>query len=326
MTMLAHAEEMIYTAFNRADDADLEAVRAFAPRAVEAGLWVTPTLVMFEGIIEQWGRPEHLDGVFASAEGVDLLPPELAMYWREQNPYFGRDPDDQDWIRQMYRFQRPLVRTLHEAGVPMMTGTDTPQPVMVPGVSLAGEVRQLVAAGLTPHEALEAATATPGAFVAEHVDADARFGQVRPGYRADLVLLDGDPVEDLGVLDRPAGVMARGRWLSRADLDAALDAVRASYDDAGSEPSIALSLDQLRPFEGTYSGEGAPFTLRFEVRGDTLYAVVVESGDGYRMVPESPTRFRVVGVPQDPVVTFVEGGRAEVEMGGTQFTVTRNSP
>jgi imidazolonepropionase-like amidohydrolase len=99
----------------------------------------------------------------------------------------------------------------------MNTGT-------VPGTSAHDELALLVAAGLTPYEALRAATANAAAFLG----AADRVGTVAVGMRGDLVLLDASPLEDVANTRRIAGVMLRGQWLDRAALRRTLEALRDS--------------------------------------------------------------------------------------------------
>ena len=136
------------------------------------------------------------------------------------------DPLDRPRIQDMLDFHTPLIRALQRAGVPMLTGTDAGMAGMVPGFSLADEIAALVDAGLTPRQALSAATENAGRFVREHVDETASFGRVRQGGRADLILLDQNPLDDLDALRRLEGVMVRGRWFDR-------DALERMLADAG---------------------------------------------------------------------------------------------
>ena len=125
----------------------------------------------------------------------------------------------------MYSLQELLVRVFRDAGVPMLAGTDAPATAAaVPGFSMHEELRNMVAAGLTPYEALRAATANP----AEFLGATAEFGTVAVGRRADLILLDGNPLKDIGNTAGLAGVMIRGRWLPRSELQTMLDDLAAA--------------------------------------------------------------------------------------------------
>ena len=101
----------------------------------------------------------------------------------------------------------------------MLAGTDTPLPGIYPGRSLHDELDYLVAAGFSTYEALATATALPGRFIAQSVPGATRFGTIEVGARADLALVDRNPLDDLSTLRSPRGVMAAGRWFERAELD-----------------------------------------------------------------------------------------------------------
>lgn len=121
--------------------------------------------------------------------------------------------------RAKFPYVRRLTRELAAAGVPLFAGTDATLPGLFPGSSLHLELRELVTAGLSPHEALRAATGAPGTFVSRHVPGAPRTGVIEPGARANLVLLAADPLADIGNTERIMGVVVRGRWLSVQELD-----------------------------------------------------------------------------------------------------------
>jgi len=124
-------------------------------------------------------------------------------------------------------YARATVRAMHKAGVPLLAGTDAGGATNVhvfPGFSLADELELLVGCGLTPAEALRTATLNPALYLGE----EATAGTVTAGKRADLVLLDADPLAAIGNVRRIAGVMAHGRWLPRAELDKMLAGVAES--------------------------------------------------------------------------------------------------
>lgn len=117
-----------------------------------------------------------------------------------------------------------LLRALYEADVTILMGTDAPQLYSVPGLSLRRELPLMAAAGISNYDILRSGTVLVGKYFA---DKD-QFGQVAAGQRADLLLLDGNPLDDLSVLYQPAGVMVRGQWLSRATLDSKLAEIAAA--------------------------------------------------------------------------------------------------
>jgi imidazolonepropionase-like amidohydrolase len=114
---------------------------------------------------------------------------------------------------------------MHRASIPFLAGTDTAAGVYVfPGFSLHEELQLFVQAGFTPLEALQCATRNP----AEYLGKLDEMGTVEKGKVADLVLLDANPLDDIANTQRIAGVVAAGRYLSRADLDQLLHSVEAA--------------------------------------------------------------------------------------------------
>jgi len=108
-----------------------------------------------------------------------------------------------------------IVRTFAAAGVPLLAGTDAPMPLVYPGYALHDELEQLVACGLTPALALRAATSGAADLLQRHDS-----GRIAPGARADLVLVEADPLSDIRALRRIHAVVLAGRVFDRAALDA----------------------------------------------------------------------------------------------------------
>jgi imidazolonepropionase-like amidohydrolase len=121
-----------------------------------------------------------------------------------------------DAYTQFGEWARFLTGRMHQRGVPIGAGTDTPIFLSIPGYSLHEELEQLVASGLSPLEALRAATVRPAEFFGIEND----IGTVDPGKRADLVLLDADPLSNITNTRRISGVISKGRFYSPAELAA----------------------------------------------------------------------------------------------------------
>ena len=111
--------------------------------------------------------------------------------------------------------RRALIMELKKAGAGLLLGSDSPQIFNVPGFALHRELEYLVNAGLTPFEALQTGTSNAAAFFA----AEGRYGVIRIGAEADLIVLDANPLEDIRNSKRIHGVMVNGTWLSRGTLD-----------------------------------------------------------------------------------------------------------
>jgi len=112
--------------------------------------------------------------------------------------------------------RRTLVRALYDGNVPLLLGTDSGIDVVAPGASLHDELREFVRAGLRPYAALAAGTVVAAEFLGEMDE----FGAVREGLRADLLLVERNPLEDVGAASEPVGVMVNGDWYTRGALNA----------------------------------------------------------------------------------------------------------
>ena len=113
-------------------------------------------------------------------------------------------------------------------------GTDWPRRSSGPGVALDRGVRVVAEAGMSNYATLRSGTASVGRYVADHLGLDGNFGTVAVGQRADLVLLRKNPLDDLENLTDRVGVMVRGRWTTRAEIDAGLAALAEKH--AGRTP------------------------------------------------------------------------------------------
>jgi hypothetical protein len=117
-----------------------------------------------------------------------------------------------------YEIDRWILTRLHQAGVPLLLGTDSGILAVVPGFSIHEELRILVENGFSPYEALVTGTVNASAVVEKMVGVD-DFGTIEIGKRADLLLMGTNPLEDVSALTDLQGVMAAGRWYSREALD-----------------------------------------------------------------------------------------------------------
>jgi imidazolonepropionase-like amidohydrolase len=118
----------------------------------------------------------------------------------------------------MYAVDVKIVGAMHRAGVPLLAGTDSGNPYVYPGFAIHDELGELVGAGLTPHDALVAATLSP----ARYLGVERSMGTIEVGKVADLVLLGADPLADIANTRTIVAVVSRGEWLDRAALDGML--------------------------------------------------------------------------------------------------------
>nr|WP_232307148.1 amidohydrolase family protein [Sphingomonas sp. Y57] len=204
----------LYTGFAFGTEAKIEALVA---KVKEAGVWNDPTLVVYDHLTNELDREkrQHLPE-------SKYLPPELRDDKLFNQVFDARHRATLEGSRSV---RLAIVKALSDAGAPLLTGTDTPALVVVPGFALHGELKDFVEAGLTPYQALAASTAEP----ARYLDRVGQFGTIVPGASADLVLLAANPLDDINNIDRIEGVMVRGRWYPRREIDARLEAHAAKF-------------------------------------------------------------------------------------------------
>jgi imidazolonepropionase-like amidohydrolase len=193
-----------------ADQIDEEKIAGIAAETAAASVWNVPTQSMVEHRISQTTAAEMREW-----PEMRYVPLATISRWVNAKQQILNDPayDPAIAIRAI-EIRRKLILALHRAGAGLLLGSDAPQVFNVPGFAVHRELEFLVASGLTPYEALRTGTVNPARFFGqEHV-----FGTVETGKEGDLVLLDANPLIDIGNASRIHGVMLRGRWLAREDL------------------------------------------------------------------------------------------------------------
>ncbi len=192
-------------------------------RTREAGVAVVPTMALWETL----QGTADLD-VLTGYPELQYMPPEQVEGWTQSHAERLQNPDlDEAAARQVIDNRMRLLEALHEGGVLILMGSDAPQQFSVPGFSLRHEVERMAEAGMTPYDILKSGTQSVGAYFADKDD----FGTVEAGARADLILLEENPLEDADHLWEQAGVMVRGRWLPADEIQARLQQIAASYDE-----------------------------------------------------------------------------------------------
>ena len=209
--MIAHTEEV---AKHARGDYSAERISYFAARIAGGHVWLTPTLVTTRRILDGFSDQS---GLFSSPEAKYVQHPMQRDIWsfianmNQQIP-----PEHRTKLREDFeKFQRPFTKVFHDKGGQLMTGTDSLLPRLVPGFALHQELQELVDVGLTPYEALRTSTTIPYEYLGESKDA----GTIAVGKRTDLILVEANPLEDVSAAAKIAGVMMRGRWIGRQEID-----------------------------------------------------------------------------------------------------------
>lgn len=195
---------------------DAEIMRA-ADQVRDGSVWFTPSLVSLEN-----GR--HLENSWKRlSPAMEYLPPQCRLTLS----LGGRDTavSPSRWA-----FYKRIVAIMQREKVPMILGTDSMAGDVVPGFSVQQELEYLVEAGLSPFEALRTATRNASEWYV-HPEGGGVFGTITLHERADLVLLDANPLSDIRNAAKIRGVMAQGRWLPQPELQKMLQSLPPAYAD-----------------------------------------------------------------------------------------------
>src|SRR5215468_1298524 len=193
-----------------------ELLAQYVRETVAVRAWNCPTLALqVDGAV-----PEAARRALVQRPEMQLLPPHLRQRMIDDRFYVSMPPEVLEAIRQSVPNELRLLRELWTHGANLMAGTDAPLLMSIPGYSLHRELEVMHEAGLDNFAVLRSATADPARFLNE------KCGMIAPGNRADLLLLDQDPLKDIRHTRAIRGVMLNGRWLDRPALDALVEQLR----------------------------------------------------------------------------------------------------
>jgi imidazolonepropionase-like amidohydrolase len=230
LDLLAHAEAYSWAMFS------FQTNPALIPGAVSltktGAVFVSGTAGIWERIDRVWcNDPAGVAAFFSHPDAQYMHATEIDLHRRgitssRWNPAGCAISGIADY----FEFQRRVLRALRDGGVPLLMGTDSPTVLGAAGFSAHDELLAMERAGLSPPEVLEISTRNGGIFIEERLDATDRFGQITPGYRADLLLLSRNPLQDLNHVEtHRVGVMARGHWRSTEFFGPLLEDIRQQY-------------------------------------------------------------------------------------------------
>jgi len=199
-----------------ADQVVEDRIAEIARKTAAAGTWNVPTQSLFEhrvndvSVADLRNRPE-----------MQYMPASTVEQWvRSKERLLAERDFSAETATRAINVRRQLILALHRAGAGLLLGSDAPQVFNVPGFSLHHELGFLVAAGLTPFEALQTGTTAAAEYLGSNT------GAVAVGREADLILLNANPLRDISNSKRIHGVMLRGSWYSARELEERLSAYR----------------------------------------------------------------------------------------------------
>ena len=190
---------------------------AIVERVRRSGVAMVPTQIL----MDNYANDATGEELTALPEFRYWVPQQVAAWRTTKNNLLAQAAVPREQRHEFIALRRRLIKSLYDGGVPFLLGSDAPQLWNVPGFSAHRELGALVAAGLTPYQALRTGTVDVARFMGE----EGRMGVVRPGARADLLLLDANPLEAIGNSLRINGVVVNGRWIGPDERTRMLEAL-----------------------------------------------------------------------------------------------------
>jgi imidazolonepropionase-like amidohydrolase len=197
--------------------ADESRIPGLARATREAGVAVVPTQKLWEVL------RGHRDPATLAAQAENrYMSQALRDQWLSRATEIYQSRSRESAAREA-ELRQMLLKAMSDEGVMILMGTDAPQVFSVPGFSLYRELPLMVDSGMTPYEVLRTGTVN----VARHFEIEDQAGTVAEGKNADLLLLEANPLEDIGAIEENAGVMIDGRWLAPEMIAEGLEAIAA---------------------------------------------------------------------------------------------------
>ncbi len=188
-----------------------ERMRNIAKTLRKNNTYVVPTIVTLRG------NYFSNDTVFTNDERLKYMSKGTRDYWQEEKEKNLKRFTESDWQnkRTRYAIEKQIIKILWQEKVPILAGTDSDNPYAFPGFSLHGEIALFVEFGMTPMDALRTATINP----VKYLNMTDSLGTIEPGKRADMILLNGNPLTNIANTKNIFGVMINGKLFTSGELD-----------------------------------------------------------------------------------------------------------
>lgn len=199
------------------DIVDQSLIKDLVAKTKSKGVAVVPTQTLYT----RWFSPEDPAKMLQEPE-MKYMPSKTRFAWRQNKErMIGNEEYDETRWQKYIQIRKAILTEMDKQDVIILLGSDAPQVMNVPGFSIHHEMQAMADAGLGILKILKSGTSGPAKFF----DAEGSYGEISVGASADLLLVDNDPLENIENAQSISGVMVRGNWLSRSDIDEKLRSI-----------------------------------------------------------------------------------------------------
>lgn len=203
------------------DYMDENKIKIVAEQTVKANPFCDPTLAFFKNIVGIGRTNEEIK----AQPDFRFYPPKTAEFWLDINTKSRAKYASAERRAKYVALRNKIVKAIYDAGGKILAGSDTPEWLLLYGFSLHRELKALNEAGLSNYATLETTTKNPAEFFGTLKET----GTIEKGKKADLVLLDANPLENISNTEKRSGVMLKGKYYTQAEMNKWLDSIAAEF-------------------------------------------------------------------------------------------------
>lgn len=208
---------------NFTDKLDVTIIPDLVTKTKAAGIWIVPT----QALMERLASPLSSDQIMKDPE-MAYMSPSVRFQWRgAKNQMVGADFNPET-AKQFLAVRQQILKSLYDANINLLLGSDAPQVFNVPGFSIRHETKAMADAGIPNYEILKSGTVNPARFFKQ----EGEFGVIKTGAAAEFILLNANPLDDISNVKMLDGVLVQGRWLSKKIIQEALAKIAKKYEKA----------------------------------------------------------------------------------------------
>lgn len=203
------------------DEIDLNKLPYFVNLTLETNTWIAPTLTLFDRYFGSKPAEEY-----RNIPEMKYMSAQQVQSWiNAKTPYEEAGVLTKENVQPYLEFRNMLFMTLHQAGVPVLMTSDSPQVFNVPGFSIHHEIELMSKAGMSNYEILKSGSVNPAIYFQE----EGEWGVIKTGASADFVMVRNNPLQDLETLKNPLGVMMKGEYFDQTRLEIGLAKIEANH-------------------------------------------------------------------------------------------------